>query len=181
MEQEKKPLCIWLTGLSGAGKSSIANELKLVFERRGTPVSLLDGDILRQGLNKDLGFTDADRSENIRRVAEVSRLLVDAGVTAIVALISPFEKDRGNARKLFPEGSFIEVFVDAPLSICESRDVKGLYKRARKGEITAFTGIDSPYEAPISPEIRIDATKGDVASAAFEIFKCLERSHQTLL
>jgi len=152
----QKPCVLWFTGLSGAGKSTIANlvEKRLLSARKHT--YLLDGDNVRHGLNKDLGFTDADRVENIRRIAEVARLMVDAGLIVLVSFISPFRSERRMARELMAEGEFIEVFVDTPLAEAEKRDVKGLYKKARRGELQHFTGIDSPYEAPEHAEIRID-------------------------
>jgi bifunctional enzyme CysN/CysC len=157
--KRQKPAVLWFTGLSGAGKSTIANlvEKRLLAEGRHT--YLLDGDNVRHGLNKDLGFTEADRIENIRRVAEVARLMADAGLIVLVSFISPFRAERRMAREMMAEGEFLEVFVDTPLSIVESRDVKGLYKKARAGELKNFTGIDSPYEAPEAAEIRIDTTK----------------------
>jgi adenylyl-sulfate kinase len=151
-----KPCCIWFTGLSGAGKSTLANALVAQLKLAGKAVYILDGDALRQGLNKDLGFSNADRIENIRRVGELARLMVDAGLIVVVALISPFIEDRAKARALFEGGQFIEVFIDAPLAVCESRDVKGLYKRARSGLIPQFTGIDSPYEVPVAPDLVIN-------------------------
>lgn len=153
--KRQKAMCIWFTGLSGAGKSTLANLLEQRLTELGKHTYLLDGDNVRHGLNRDLGFSNADRSENIRRVAEVSRLMVDAGLIVIVAFISPFMAERNFARSLFEAGQFIEVFVDTPIDICEKRDTKGLYERARRGELKQFTGIDSPYEAPSSPEIRI--------------------------
>jgi len=136
---------------------------------------LLDGDRIRQGLSRDLGFSDADRAENVRRVAEVARLMVDAGLIVLVALISPFLADRLKARSLFKPNEFIEIFVDTPLSIAEARDVKGLYKKARRGELLHFTGIDSPYEAPETPEIRIDTTQACVEEAAELVIETLVR------
>ncbi len=150
------PCCIWFTGLSGAGKSSLATALEEALHQDGRHVYLLDGDNIRHGINSDLGFSDKDRQENIRRVAEVAHLLVDAGLIVLVALISPFSKERQQARKLFDPGEFLEVFVDAPLDVCEQRDCKGLYAKARRGELHDFTGIDSPYEAPIAPEIHLN-------------------------
>ena len=160
---------VWLTGLSGSGKSTIANlvEKKLLADGRHT--YLLDGDNVRHGLNKDLGFTDADRVENIRRVAEVAKLMVDAGLIVLVSFISPFRAERQMARDLVAAGEFIEVYVDTPLAVAESRDVKGLYKKARAGELKNFTGIDSPYEAPESPEVRVDTTAMSPAEAAERI------------
>jgi bifunctional enzyme CysN/CysC len=147
--------CLWFTGLSGSGKSTIANLLEKRLVAEGKHTYLLDGDNIRHGLNKDLGFTEADRVENIRRVAEVAKLMVDSGLIVLVSFISPFENDRALARSLFDEGEFLEIFVDAPLDLCEERDVKGLYAKARRGEINNFTGIDSPYQAPRQPEIHI--------------------------
>jgi bifunctional enzyme CysN/CysC len=155
----QKPCVIWFTGLSGAGKSTIANVLEQRLCAAGYHTYLLDGDNVRQGLTKDLGFTHEDRVENIRRVAEVSRLMADAGLIVLVALISPFRADRLMARELLPVGEFIEVFVDTPLAVAESRDPKGLYKKARRGDLKNFTGVDSPYEAPEDPEIRLDTTQ----------------------
>ena len=151
-----KPQCIWFTGLSGAGKTTIAQAVQERLQAQGRLVYVLDGDLLRKGLNSDLGFSDQDRSENTRRVAEVARLMVDAGVTVLVALISPFEEDRRKARVLFGEGQFVEVFVDAPLLVCMRRDVKGLYAKAQQGGVPAMTGIGSPYEPPQQPDLRLE-------------------------
>ena len=160
--------CVWFTGLSGAGKSTIANLLEKRLHAAGRHTYLLDGDNVRHGLNRDLGFTEADRVENIRRVAEVARLLVDAGLIVLVSFISPYRAERRLARGLFAEGEFVEVFVDTPLAICESRDSKGLYAKARRGELKNFTGIDSAYEPPESPEIHLPAgtTDAEVCVAA---------------
>lgn len=153
--KQQKALCIWFTGLSGSGKSTIANLLeKRLFDKK-IHTYLLDGDNLRHGLNRDLGFTEADRVENIRRVAEVARLMVDAGLVVLASFISPYSAERLMARKLFADGEFIEVFVDTPLSECEKRDVKGLYAKARRGELKNFTGIDSAYEKPEQPELHL--------------------------
>ena len=154
--KHQKPLCIWFTGLSGSGKSTIANLLEKRLFEEGFHTYLLDGDNLRHGLNRDLGFTEADRIENIRRVAEVSRLMVDAGLIVIASFISPYASERLMARKLFVAGEFMEVFIDTPISECEKRDVKGLYAKARRGELKNFTGIDSVYEAPSNPEVHIN-------------------------
>jgi bifunctional enzyme CysN/CysC len=169
----QKPCVLWLTGLSGAGKSTIANLVEKQLHASGRHTYLLDGDNVRHGLNKDLGFTDADRVENIRRVAEVSRLMVDAGLIVLVSFISPFRTERRMARDLVPIGEFIEVFVDTPLEIAEARDPKGLYKKARRGELKNFTGVDSPYEEPESAELRLDTTKLSPEEAAHAIVKHL--------
>jgi len=170
----QKARVVWLTGLSGAGKSTIANlvEKRLAVEGRHT--YLLDGDNVRHGLNKDLGFTEADRVENIRRVAEVAKLMVDAGLIVLVSFISPFRAERQMARDLTGEREFVEVFIDTPLSEAERRDVKGLYKKARAGELKNFTGVDSPYEPPEDPEIRIDTTRLSAEEAAERIVDWLE-------
>lgn len=158
----QKPCCIWFTGLSGAGKSTLANCLEQRLHAQGVHTYLLDGDNVRQGLNRDLGFSDADRMENIRRVAEVARLMVDAGLVVIVAFISPFRAERDFARSLLAPGEFVEVFVDTPLDECERRDTKGLYARARAGSLLQFTGISSPYEPPLQPEIHLDFVRQDM-------------------
>jgi bifunctional enzyme CysN/CysC len=156
--KNQKPALLWFTGLSGSGKSTIANLVEKKLYRMNRHTFLLDGDNVRHGLNKDLGFTEADRIENIRRVGEVAKLMTDSGLIVITAFISPFQAERDMVRGMLPEGDFIEVFIDTPLRVAESRDVKGLYKKARAGELKNFTGIDSPYEAPRNPEIRIDTT-----------------------
>ncbi|ATC24496.1 sulfate adenylyltransferase subunit CysN [Caulobacter vibrioides] len=165
---------VWLTGLSGAGKSTIANLVEKRLHALGRHTYLLDGDNVRHGLNKDLGFTEEDRVENIRRVAEVAKLMVDAGLIVLTAFISPFRAERQLARDLLEPGEFIEVFVDTPLAVAEARDVKGLYKKARSGQLKNFTGVDSPYEAPASPELRIDTTTIDPVEAAERIVAWLE-------
>lgn len=152
-----KPCVIWFTGYSGAGKSSLASEVEKQLAEQGIKTSLLDGDIVRTGLCKDLSFSKQDREENIRRVGHMAHQLVDAGLVVLCAFISPFRESRDNVRALFNEGEFIEVFVDTPLQVCEQRDVKGLYKKARSGKIEDFTGIDSPYEKPLAPEVHIQA------------------------
>ncbi len=165
-QKMQKPAVLWFTGLSGSGKSTIANLVEKKLHALGKHTFLLDGDNVRHGLNKDLGFTEADRIENIRRVGEVARLMTDAGLIVLTAFISPFRAERDLARSLTPEGEFIEVFIDTPLDVAEARDVKGLYKKARSGALKNFTGIDSPYEAPVSPEIRIDTTSISPEDAA---------------
>ncbi|WP_017787617.1 adenylyl-sulfate kinase [Aeromonas dhakensis] len=154
-QKGQKPLVIWFTGLSGAGKSTLAGALEQALAAAGKHTYLLDGDNVRHGLCGDLGFDDAARQENIRRVGEVAKLMVDAGLIVLTAFISPFRAERDLVRNLVGEGEFVEVFVDAPLAICEERDPKGLYKKARAGEIRNFTGIDSAYEAPENPEIHL--------------------------
>ncbi len=173
-QKHQRPCALWFTGLSGAGKSTIANLVEKRLFARGHHTYLLDGDNVRHGLNRDLGFTDADRVENIRRVAETSKLMVDAGLIVLTAFISPFRSERRLARELLGEGAFIEVFVDTPLAEAERRDVKGLYKKARAGQIAHFTGINSPYEPPEQPEIRIDTTHTEPEQAADEIVARLE-------
>ena len=151
----QEPVCLWLTGLPAAGKSTIANVLEKRLFAAGHHTYLLDGDEIRVGLNKDLGFSETDRNENIRRVSEVARLLVESGLIVIVSFISPYRAQRDRARSLFEPGEFLEIFVDTPLRECERRDPKGLYAKARRGELQEFTGIDSPYEAPVSPEVHL--------------------------
>ena len=170
----QRPCVIWMTGLSGAGKSTIADRVEQKLHRLGMHTYLLDGDNVRHGLNRDLGFTDQDRVENIRRVAEVAKLMVDAGLIVIVSFISPFRSEREMARDLLEAGEFHEVFVDTPLEVCEERDPKGLYARARKGELVRFTGIDSPYEPPLAPALRVDTTALTVDQAADEVMRLLD-------
>ena len=167
------PAVVWFTGLSGAGKSTIANLVEKRLHSLGVHTYLLDGDNVRHGLNKDLGFTEADRHENIRRIAEVSRLMVDAGLVVLTSFISPFRTERELARSVLEEGEFIEVHIDTPLAVAEERDTKGLYAKARRGELAEFTGIDSPYEPPHSPEVRIDTTATDPEEAAEQVLAFL--------
>ncbi|WP_250534522.1 adenylyl-sulfate kinase [Caballeronia sp. AZ10_KS36] len=159
MFQAKDFPCVWLTGLSGAGKSTIANGLIAVLRESGQAALLLDGDVLRNGLSRDLSFSVQDRAENIRRAAEIARLAADAGIVPVVALISPLRSERARAKEIVGDSRFIEIFVDTPLTLCEARDPKGLYVQARKGAIKEFTGISSPYEAPESPDVHL-STEG---------------------
>ena len=174
-QKGQRACVLWFTGLSGAGKSTVANLVEKRLFALGRHTTLLDGDNVRHGLNRDLGFTDTDRVENIRRVGEVARLMADAGLIVLVSFISPFRSERQMAREMVPEGEFLEVFVDTPLAVAESRDVKGLYKKARRGEIKHFTGISSPYEAPENPELHIDTTKLSPEAAAELIVSQLEQ------
>lgn len=167
--KRQRPRVVWFTGLSGAGKSTIANLVEKQLASLGRHTYVLDGDNLRHGLNRDLGFSAEDRVENIRRVAEVAKLMADAGLIVLVSFISPFRAEREMARGLMAAGEFVEVFVDTPLQVAEARDVKGLYKKARAGALKNFTGIDSPYEAPLSPELRIDTTTMSAEDAAARI------------
>ncbi len=171
--KNQTPRVLWFTGLSGSGKSTIANEVEKSLNLMNRHSFLLDGDNVRHGLNKDLGFTEADRIENIRRIGEVAKLMTDAGLIVLTAFISPFRADRDLVRAMLPEGEFIEIFVDTPLEIAEARDVKGLYKKARAGELKNFTGIDSPYEAPQNPEIRVNTVEMTAPEAAVHIIRQL--------
>ncbi len=175
--KEQKPCVLWFTGLSGAGKSTIANTLEKRLHALGRHTYLLDGDNIRHGLNKDLGFTDADRVENIRRVAETAKLFVEAGLIVMVSFISPFRSERRMARDLLQDGEFIEVFVDTPIDVCEARDPKGLYRKARAGLISNFTGIDSLYEAPEQPELKLDTGSSNPESLAEAVLVELRRRH----
>jgi bifunctional enzyme CysN/CysC len=172
----QRPCIVWLTGLSGSGKSTIANLVERKLHVLGRHTYLLDGDNVRHGLNKDLGFTDADRVENIRRVGEVAKLMVDAGLIVLASFISPFRAERRAVRALVEDGEFIEVFVDAPLAVAEERDPKGLYSKARRGELKNFTGVDSPYEAPESADLRVDTTVLSPEHAADAVIAALERA-----
>jgi bifunctional enzyme CysN/CysC len=171
--KHQRAAVLWLTGLSGAGKSTIANLVEKKLQRMNRHTFLLDGDNVRHGLNKDLGFTNADRVENIRRVGEVARLMTDAGLIVITAFISPFRAERQMVRDMMAPGEFIEIHIDTPLEVAEARDIKGLYKKARSGKLTNFTGFDSPYEAPVAPEIRIDTTQTTAEQAATLIVRDL--------
>ncbi len=171
--KNQKSCILWFTGLSGSGKSTIANAIEAKLNKLQKHTYILDGDNIRMGLNKDLGFTNKDRVENIRRIGEISKLFVDSGLIVIAAFISPFRKDRDMVRKLVKDGEFIEVFVDTPLEICEQRDPKGLYKKARNGEIKNFTGIDSLYEAPAKAEIDIKNNKISIEECVNIVIKYL--------
>jgi adenylyl-sulfate kinase len=171
-----KPLTIWLTGLSGAGKSTLSKALAAKLSELGIKTVILDGDNIRQRLNKDLGFSDSDKSENIRRVAEVAKLMNSAGLNVITAFISPFKKDRRHAREVIGPDKFIEIYVNADIELCRQRDPKGLYRQAAKGEISNFTGIDSPYEIPESPEIEIDAKKCNEKESIKKIINYLSKT-----
>jgi bifunctional enzyme CysN/CysC len=173
-QKAQRPCILWFTGLSGAGKSTIANAVEQALYLRGHHSYLLDGDNIRHGLNKDLDFSDAGRVENIRRIGEVAKLFVDAGLIVVTAFISPFRSDRRLVRDLVDQGEFVEVFVSTPLEVCEQRDPKGLYKKARGGELPNFTGITSPYEAPEAAEIVIDSSKLSVAECVDHVIRYLE-------
>lgn len=173
-QKQQQPTCLWFTGLSGSGKSTLANLLEQKLFEQGKHTYLLDGDNLRHGLNRDLGFTEADRVENIRRVIEVARLMVDAGLIVITSFISPFQAERQLARRLFAPGEFIEIYVNTPLHECEKRDVKGLYAKARRGEIKNFTGIDSVYEPPENPELIMDTCVHSSESCVEQIIDYLQ-------
>ena len=170
----QRPCVLWMTGLSGAGKSTVADRVEQKLHARGRRTYLLDGDNVRLGLNRDLGFTERDRVENVRRVAEVAKLMADAGLIVIVSFISPFRSERSMARDLMEEGEFLEIFVDAPLAVCEARDPKGLYAKVRRGDLVNFTGIDSPYEPPEAPELRIDTATMTVDLAADAVIRLLD-------
>lgn len=171
MDQQAR--CIWLTGLSGSGKSTIANALDATLYANGAKTFLLDGDNVRHGLNKDLGMSESDRAENIRRVGEVAKLMVDAGLIVVCAFISPYKRDRQMVRSIFAPGQFLEVYLNTPLAVCEERDPKGLYKKARAGVIKHFTGIDDPYEVPEAAEVEIDTSRSNVEKSVRSILKAL--------
>ena len=168
-----KSFLLWFTGLSGSGKSTLAHAVEKKLYKKGCRTFVLDGDNVRHGLSSNLSFSEDDRKENIRRIGEAAKLMTEAGIIALTAFISPFKADREMVRALFPHGEFIEVYCNAPLDVCESRDVKGLYKKARAGEIKNYTGIDSPYEAPINPEM-------SVATGSDELELCAEQVLETL-
>jgi bifunctional enzyme CysN/CysC len=172
-QKGQRPYVLWFTGLSGSGKSTIANLVEKKLHALGKHSFLLDGDNIRHGLNRDLGFTETDRIENIRRVGEVAKLMADAGLIVLTAFISPFRAEREMVRAMLAQGEFVEIFIDTPLEVAESRDVKGLYKKARAGQLKNFTGIDSPYEAPDQPDLRIDTTRMTPEEAAEQIVQYL--------
>jgi bifunctional enzyme CysN/CysC len=176
--KQQKPCVLWFTGLSGSGKSTIADELEKKLHQLGKHSILLDGDNVRHGLNKDLGFTDQDRVENIRRIAEVSKLMVSSGLITIVSFISPFQSERVMARNLLDEGEFIEIYIDTPIEICEARDPKGLYKKARAGKLKNFTGIDSEYEVPEKVEITLRNSKANIDDLVGEILEYLTKNEK---
>ena len=163
---QHKSRVLWFTGLSGSGKSTVANATEKILHDMGLHTYILDGDNVRMGLNKDLGFSPEDRTENIRRITEVAKLFADSGSIVLTAFISPYREDRDKARAIISNEDFIEIFVSADLSVCEARDPKGLYKKARAGEITGFTGIDAPYEAPLNPELIVETDKHDIEASA---------------
>lgn len=174
-QKNQKACVLWFTGLSGAGKSTVAGAVEQRLHQLGAHTYLLDGDNVRHGLCGDLGFSDDDRKENIRRVGEVAKLMVDAGLIVLTAFISPHRAERDMVRSLLPQGEFAEVYVDVPLAICEQRDPKGLYKKARAGEITNFTGIDSVYEAPEHPEMQVENGERPLSEAVDQIIQYLEQ------
>jgi adenylylsulfate kinase len=176
-QKSQKPCMVWFTGLSGSGKSTVANALDQALFNRSKHTYLLDGDNVRHGMNKDLGFSDEDRVENIRRIGEMGKLFVDAGLIVLSAFISPFRADRQMVRDLFPEGEFIEVYISTPLDLCEQRDPKGLYQKARRGEIKHFTGIDSDYEAPENAEIEINTRFNSVEQSVGILIDYLEKKN----
>ena len=169
--KHQTPMCLWMTGLSGAGKSTLANALEQELNKKGKHTYILDGDNLRHGLNSDLGFSEADRNENVRRTAEAAKLMVDAGLIVIVGLISPFKKERDWARSLFRDDQFKEIYIATSLKKCEERDVKGLYQKARHGEVKDFTGINSPYEPPKNPDAIIDTEDKSISECVQLILK----------
>lgn len=176
-KNQHKSVVLWFTGLSGSGKSTLAHAVEEKLYQLGLNTFVLDGDNVRHGLNKDLGFNDQDRKENIRRISEAAKLMLEAGVITLTAFISPFKAERQMARSLMPHGDFIEVHCYCPLDVCETRDVKGLYKRARQGEIKDFTGISSPYEEPVKPELKIDTNALSLAEGVDKVISLLRSRH----
>ena len=172
----QKGCVIWFTGLSGSGKSTLANAVEYVLHQQNHHTYVLDGDNVRHGLNKNLGFSPEDREENIRRIGEVAKLFADAGTIVMTAFISPYRDDRDTARELITEGRFVEVFVDCPLEVCEERDTKGLYKKARAGEIQEFTGISAPYEPPLAPEVTVNTAELSIEESAKTVVAALVKA-----
>ncbi len=168
-----RAVVLWFTGYSGSGKSTVAHAVEEQLYQHGCRTLVLDGDNVRHGLNGDLGFSDVDRSENLRRIGELSKLLIEAGLIVLTAFISPFRADRERVRGLMPHGDFLEVYIKCPIDVCEERDVKGLYKRARKGEIGDFTGISSPYEEPLNPALTLDTSLMDLAESVDSVMELL--------
>lgn len=175
-QNDHKGAIIWFTGLSGAGKSTLAHAVEEALHQQGCRTFVLDGDNVRHGLCADLGFSDKDREENIRRIGEVSKLFMQAGVIVLTAFISPFRADRQRVREMVAPGEFIEVYCNTPLGVCEDRDVKGLYKKARKGEIAEFTGISSPYEAPEAPEMEVNTGRDSLESCLSQVINCIKKN-----
>lgn len=175
-QKQQRPCILWFTGLSGSGKSTISGAVEQKLFERGHHTYLLDGDNVRHGLNKDLGFSNSDRVENIRRIGELSKLMIDAGILVMTAFISPFKVDRRLVRDLVQQHEFIEIYMDTPLSECERRDPKGLYKKARKGEIKNFTGVDSDYEVPIKPEVSVNTVEFSIEECADKVIRYLEEN-----
>lgn len=173
-QKRQRPCILWFTGLSGSGKSTLANALEARLFELGYHTYVLDGDNVRHGLNKNLGFSPEDRTENIRRIGEVAKLFVDAGVIVLTAFISPYRDDRQMVRNLLADDEFVEIFLDTPLSVCEARDPKGLYKKARAGEIKNFTGIDAPYEPPLNCEVTLNTAEGSVEETVERLFSWLK-------
>lgn len=173
--KKHKSLLVWFTGLSGSGKSTIANALEIKLFERGIHTYLLDGDNVRKGLNNNLSFSPEDRTENIRRIAEVANLMIDAGLVVIASFVSPYREDRENVKRIVGYTNFVEVFVNTPIDECERRDVKGLYAKARAGEIKNFTGVNAPYEAPMAPDVEIDTAMVSVEEAVFLIITQIEK------
>ena len=174
---KQKGIVLWFTGLSGSGKSTLADEVETHLHKNGKHTFLLDGDNLRHGLNSDLGFSDEDRKENIRRVAHIGNLMADSGLIVLSAFVSPFRTDREEARQIIGQARFVEIFVDCPLNICESRDVKGLYSKARKGLIDNFTGISSPFQEPENPMIRVETNKMDLKNCTKKIISFISQNY----
>lgn len=172
--QEHRALVVWLTGLSGSGKSTVAHAVEAALFKQGLRTFVLDGDNVRHGLCGDLGFSEADRRENLRRAGEICKLFLEAGVVVLAAFISPYRNDRDNVRGLFPHGDFVEIFVNCTLEICEQRDPKGIYKRARAGEIKSFTGISAPYESPLNPEVQIDTNVLSLSESVEQVIAFLQ-------